>query len=433
MPLRLLCVSVVNQQIFDEGSRAVRKDLDRLMEERGLDALVVSGSMYGNPSLAYFLMGANVSQGIVVKKRGEEPVFIHSPIERDEAKAAGLPLIDISRYNFTALLREKGNRLEATVELYRRIFADLEVQGRVGFYGTDDAGRAFVFLRALDEALSEVEVVGEYERNVIALARETKDADEIARIREIARRTCEVMEATVEFLRRHRVRDGVLVTEDGAPLTVGAVKRHILRLLAERQLEDPEGVIFAIGRDAGVPHSKGQADAPIRLGHTIVYDLFPRYPRGYFFDVTRTFCLGHAPPEVEKAYRDVADCLDAVIAEARVGVETRHLQRVACTFLEERGHPSVASDPRTTEGFVHLIGHGLGLSIHEEPSFYDVPSNTQTLRPGHVFTVEPGVYYPDRGYGIRLEDVIWLDEEGEVHNLTDLPKRLVIEMAGGAA
>ncbi|HID90081.1 MAG TPA: aminopeptidase P family protein [Anaerolineae bacterium] len=408
----------------------MRKDLDRLMEKRGLDALVVSGSTYGNPSLVYLLKGADVSQGIVVKKRGEEAVFIHATIERDEARATGLPLIDIARYGFVEILKEKGNRLAATVELYRRIFADLEVRGRVGFYGADDPGRAYVFLRALDDALSDIEVVGEYERSVLTVARETKDADEIAQIQEIAQQTCEVMAATVEYLRRHRVRDGVLVTDDGAPLTVGSVKQHILRLLAGRRLEDPEGMIFAIGHDAGVPHSKGRPDDPIRLGQTIVYDLFPRRPRGYFFDVTRTFCLGYAPPEVERAYRDVADCLDAVVAEAGVGVEARRLQQVACAFLEERGHPSIAGDPQVKEGFVHLIGHGLGLSIHESPSFYDVPTNGQTLQPGHVFTVEPGVYYPDRGYGVRLEDVIWIDEEGEVHNLTDLPKRLVVEMGG---
>jgi len=406
----------------------MRGDLDRLMEERGLDAMVVSGPTYGNPSLVYLLKGADVSRGIVVKKRAEEAVFIHSPIERDEAKASGLPLVSMDRYDFVALLKEKGNRLEATVEFYRRIFVDLEVRGRVGFYGADDPGRAYVFLKALDAALPDVEVFGEFERSLLAVARETKDADEIAQIREVARQTCEVVEATIDFLRRHRVQDEMLVTEDGSPLTVEAVKRHILRLLAERRLEDPEGLIFAIGPDAAVPHSKGRPDDPIRLGQTIVYDLFPRRPGGYFFDVTRTFCLGYAPPEVERAYQDVSDCVDAVMAEARVGVEARRLQQVACAFFEERGHPTIATDPHTERGFVHLVSHGLGLSVHEEPSFVDVPSNQQTLQPGHVFTVEPGVYYPDQGYGVRIEDVIWIDEGGRVHNLTDLPRRLVIDL-----
>ncbi|HHH41129.1 MAG TPA: aminopeptidase P family protein [Chloroflexi bacterium] len=318
--------------------------------------------------------------------------------------------------------------MAATVELYRRIFADLEVRGEVGFYGTADQGRAYLFLNALDEALPEVHVRGEVERSLFEVARETKDAAEIAQMREVAHLTCEVMQETIHFLRQHRVQDETLVTDDGAPLTVGAVKRHIRRLLAERWLEDPEGMIFAIGRDAGVPHSKGRPDDPIRLGQTIVYDLFPCQPGGYFFDVTRTFCLGYAPPEVEQVYQDVKACVQAVIDAIEVGVETRRLQQVACAFFEERGHPTVASDPQTEEGYVHLVSHGLGLAVHEEPAFSDVPSNTRTLQPGHVFTVEPGLYYPSRGYGVRIEDVLWIDEAGNVHNLTELPKELVIEL-----
>lgn len=406
----------------------MKSDLDRLMEDRGLDAIVVSGRTYGNPSLVYLLNGAGVTQGIVVKKRGETPVLIHSPIERDEAAASGLPLVNMARYRFTEILRETGDRLKATVELYRRIFADLGVRGDVGFYGTADQGQAYLLLNALAESLPEVRVRAEYDENLLEVARATKSADEVAHIREAAHRTCEVVEETLAFLCRHRVKDETLVQDDGSPLTVGDVKRHIYRLMAERELDASEGLIFAIGRDAGVPHSRGRPEDPIRLGQTIVYDIFPRYAGGYFFDLTRTFCLGYAPPEVESAYRDVAECLDRVIAEVRVGVAARHLQQVACAFFAERGHPTIAGNPETEEGFTHLIGHGLGLAIHEEPVFTDVPTNVRTLQPGHVFTVEPGLYYPDRGYGVRLEDVVWIDEAGEVHNLTPLPKTLVVEM-----
>jgi len=406
----------------------VKQDLDRLMEERGLDAAVVSGHTYGNPTLVYLLSGADVSQGIVVKKRGEEAVLIHSPIERDEAAASGLRLINQAKYNYVSILREKGNRLDATVELYRRIFAELGVQGEVGFYGTADQGRAYLLLGALDKTLADVHVHGEYDQGLFETARATKDSAEIAMIRETATLTTEVMAATVQFMRRHRVQEETLVAADGSPLTVGAVKRHIQRLLAERRLEDPEGVIFAIGGDAGVPHSKGNPQDPIRLGQTIVYDLFPRRPGGYFFDCTRTFCLGYAPPEMEETYRHVAGCVEAVIAAVEVGMEARRLQQIACAFFEERGHPTVGSNPQTEEGFVHSIGHGLGLAIHEEPFFSDVPSNTATLQPGHVFTVEPGLYYPERGYGVRIEDVVWIDEEGKSRNLTGLPKRLVVEL-----
>jgi Xaa-Pro aminopeptidase len=334
----------------------------------------------------------------------------------------------MAKYDFRSILQQKENRLEAMVELQRRIFDDLGVRGEVGFYGTADRGQAYVLLQALGETLDGVHVRGEYEEGLFDVARATKDAEEIELMQEVAQLTSEVISATVEFLRAHRVEGETLVTENGSPLTIGAAKQHILRLLAERRLEDPEGVIFAIGPDAGVPHSKGQADDPIRLGETIVYDLFPRRAGGYFFDCTRTFCLGYAPPEIEKVHRDVGDCIDAVIDAAEVGIEAKQLQRVACDFFEGRGYPTIASNPQTEEGFVHPISHGLGLSIHEEPHFTDVPSNTQTLRPGHVFTIEPGLYYPKRGYGVRIEDVVWIDEEGRVHNLTKLSRELVIKM-----
>jgi Xaa-Pro aminopeptidase len=50
------------------------------------------------------------------------------------------------------------------------------------------------------------------------------------------------------------------------------------------------------------------------------------------------------------------------------------------------------------------------------------------IQPGHIFTCEPGVYYPDRGFGVRIEDVIWVDLEGKVQNLTDFPKELVVKI-----
>ena len=102
---------------------------------------------------------------------------------------------------------------------------------------------------------------------------------------------------------------------------------------------------------------------------------------------------------------------------------------MTCDFFEDRGHPTIATNTKTEEGYVHSLGHGLGLAVHEEPRFSDVPSNTDVLKPGHVFTVEPGLYYPERGYGIRIEDVIWIAPDGVIHNLTDFPKELVVNLS----
>ena len=167
----------------------------------------------------------------------------------------------------------------------------------------------------------------------------------------------------------------------------------------------------------------------VALGKTIVFDIFPREAGGgYFFDMTRTFCLGYAPPEVEEAYRDVCECTERLIKTYEIGTEAKYYQQMTCEFFESRGHPTIASDTKTEAGYVHSVGHGLGLAIHEEPRFSDVPTNTDVLEPGHTFTCEPGLYYPDRGFGVRIEDVIWIDPDGTVHNLTDFSKELVIEV-----
>lgn len=408
----------------------MKQDLDRLMEERGLDAALVAGAKRGNPAMVYMTNGAEISRGWVIKKRGQEPILLHSPIEREGAAASGLAVVNLNKYEFVNILRETGDELAATVELYRRIFADLEVSGRVGLYGMEDRGRTWVLLNALAEQLEDIQIYGDFETTLIDAARSTKDAAEAERIREIGQRTCEIVARTVEFLQSHQVQDGVLVQDDAAPLTVGRVHEEINRLIAERRLEDPEGFIFAIGRDAGIPHSRGNPEDVIALGKTIVYDIFPREAGGgYFFDMTRTFCLGYAPPEVEKAYLDVYECTEKLIGAYEAGTEARHYQQMTCEFFESRGHPTVATDTKTEHGYVHTVGHGLGLAVHEEPWFRDVPSNTDVLQPGHVFTVEPGLYYPERGYGMRIEDVIWIDPDGNVHNLTDFPKELVIEVS----
>ncbi len=407
----------------------MKQDLDRLMEERGLDAALVAGAVHGNPAMYYMTNGAGLTQGMVLKKRGAEPLLLCWPMEREEAAASGLATVNLGQYDFMSILREKGDRLAATVELYRRLFADLEVGGKVGFYGLADQGRAWTLLNALDAQLDGVQVYGDYEVTLIAAARATKDAAEAERIREASRRTCEIIGQTVEFLKSHQVRDNALVQADGSPLTIGLVHEQINHFLAEQRLEDPEGFIFAIGRDAGIPHNKGRAEDVIELGKTIVFDIFPREAGGgYFADVTRTFCLGYAPPEVEKAYQDVYECSEKMIGSYRVGTETRRYQQETCAFFESRGHPTIASDSKTGRGYVHSLGHGLGLDVHEEPRFSDLPSNTDVLKPGHVFTCEPGLYYPNRGFGMRIEDDLWIDPDGRVHNLTDFPKELVVKV-----
>ncbi|TFG69486.1 MAG: aminopeptidase P family protein [Anaerolineales bacterium] len=407
----------------------MKNDLDTLIRARNLDAIMVSGKVLGNPPLVYMLNGACLTQAIIIKKPDEAASLIVSPMEREEALCSGLRIVLNSRYNYRECLKvAQGDPLSASIEFYRRIFADLEIHGRVGVYGHLDQGYAYAFLTALDAALADIEIVGEIGTDLMTQARATKDHIETERIREVGQRTCAIVDQTLAHLRSHAIDENeILRKPDGTILTVDDMHTTISQLIAMQGLEDPVGFIFATGADAGIPHSRGTGSALIRLGQTIVFDIFPREAGGgYFFDLTRTFCMGYAPPAAAKLYLDVLDCLRHIQSIIRCGHTTAEYQRAACAFFTQRGHATIEQNPATLDGYVHGLGHGVGLAIHESPGFEDTPSNTLRLAPGHIFTLEPGLYYPDLGMGCRIEDILWVDEDGVMQNLTQYPYELVV-------
>lgn len=403
----------------------MKRDLDALMEERQIDALVVAGRPE-EANMLYVLGGIPIPGAIFVKKRGEPGVVCHGTMERGEAEKTGLRTRNLGMYDWKELLEQAGgDPLEARVLLFRRLFQDEGVRGRVAFYGEMDQGAAYRFLGRLASALEGVEVVGEYGRSVLAVARETKDPDEVDRIRAVGAATRRVVERTAGLLRECPVRGGLLRRSDGSPLTVGDVKARVRAWLAEEGLECP-GTIFSQGREAGLPHSRGEDAQPVAVGTSIVFDIFPRPAGGgYHFDMTRTWCVGQPDGELLRVYRDVYECYLRVTEKLGPGVRCAELQKAACEFFESRGHPTVCSDPTAQVGYVHSLGHGLGLDVHEEPRLSDHPGNDAVLRPGAVVTVEPGLYYPDRGIGVRLEDVWAITEDGAV-TLGGFPMDLVL-------
>jgi Xaa-Pro aminopeptidase len=253
---------------------------------------------------------------------------------------------------------------------------------------------------------------------------------EVDRIRKMGKLTTRVVGNVADFLTSHKVERDSLIQGDGSQLTIGDVKRRINLWLAESGAENPEGTIFAIGRDAGVPHSSGNPNDPLRLGQTIVFDIFPcEAGGGYFYDFTRTWCLGYAPEPVQAVYSDVLDVYNQVKSQLKVDSACKEYQVLTCDLFEARGHPTVKSNPQTQEGYVHGLGHGVGLNIHEYPRFsLAVTGDSDRLSPGSIVTVEPGLYYPERGLGVRLEDTIWVRPDGNMEILAEYPLDLVLPM-----
>ena len=409
----------------------MKADLDRLMEERGIDAVLILPGETEDPYRTYLSNGVR-SSGMVIKVRGVPPVLIVNGMEREEAAKSGLTVYTDDDMGLSALLAQHADaRDQAIAEYFRGVFERLGVRGKVALYGVNDIHNTLRTVRMIEQHFAEqIELVLERARfTVFDRAYETKDADELALLRDVGRRTSAVMRAARAWIGSHRAGDGVAVKADGSPLTIGEVKRYVRGQLFEQGLEDPEGMIFAQGHDAGVPHSRGEDADPVRLGEPIVFDLFPREPGGYFHDMTRTWCVGHATPEVQAIYDTVMAAYRASIAMCKPGLPTSDVQRMVCELFEDTGHKTVLNAPGTTEGYVHSLAHGVGLNVHEAP-YFPTFGQSYVMAPGNVFTIEPGLYYPERGYGVRIEDTVTLTDEGALDVLTDCPYDLIIPLQG---
>ena len=412
----------------------MKSDLDALMQARNLDALLVFGDAEHNPPMYYFVGGGHVSGALLIKKTGKQPVLFYNDMERDEAAKSGLQTVSFSEFPISAFEEQaNGDRLLANALRFKKILEEYGLSGgRVSIYGKVEFSLLFGIMMKLVELMPDVEFIGEGMGNSTLLyAMETKDDVEVARIRQMGAVTTTVVTLVQDYLTACDVReDEVLLKEDGNPLTIGDVKGKISLWLAERGAVDVEGVIFAIGRDAGVPHSVGDPQDLMTLGRTIVFDIFPAEKGGgYFYDFTRTWTLGYATPEAQALYDQVHEIYDKVVENLDLNASFVDYQRMTCEYFESKGHATQLTNKAPLDGYVHSLGHGVGLNIHERPSARLADEDTDNiLKPGVVITIEPGLYYPDKGMGFRIEDTYWVRPDGKIELLAEYPYDFVLPM-----
>jgi Xaa-Pro aminopeptidase len=213
---------------------------------------------------------------------------------------------------------------------------------------------------------------------------------------------------------------------------VGIAERALLRLLDEQAIrpgqteqqvaadlqvallrEGGQGEAFApivvAGPNAALPHA-GPSARVMEIGDLVTID-WGTVHEGYRSDITRTFVLGRPSPEVAPIYDAVLAANEAARLAIHPGLPAQEVDRVARRAITLAGYGQY---------FTHRTGHGLGLETHEPP--YMVEGNLELLRPGMIFTVEPGIYVPGLG-GVRIEDDVRVTEDG-VETLTTLPREL---------
>jgi Xaa-Pro aminopeptidase len=390
----------------------MKSELDRYLREAELDGLLVVGSALHNPAMTYFTGPIHVGWGALALPRGGPGTLFAVDMEREEAARSGFRFAPL---DWPSYAREAGGDAQETLPIaLEHVLRETGLTGRIQLAGLDDAGTTVGVFRRLERRLPGLSIVDlDPAKSPLGRARVTKDQSEVERIRRMGEITVEVVGRVAEFLTTHVERQGFLTDRHGHPLTIGDVKRRINLWLMDLGAENPEGTIFAIGREAAVPHNVGDPKTPIPVGQPIIFDIYPcEAGGGYFYDFTRTWCLGHAPEAVTAAHAEVRQAYSMGLAGARPGAVARDLQRQVCEFFEAAGHPTVLSNPQTQVGYVHSLGHGLGLEIHEPPHFRLPFEPPDVLQVGHVVTIEPGLYYPERGLAVRIEDTVWVGPDG---------------------
>jgi len=169
--------------------------------------------------------------------------------------------------------------------------------------------------------------------------------------------------------------------------------------------------ILASGLSSAYPHG-GCTDKKIRKGELIQFDVGARF-QGYRADLTRTFLVGEPTPKQRRMYEVVMEAQEKAFQKIRDGVKARLVDAAAREFMKKHGFG---------ENFVHGLGHGVGLGVHEPPTLNAVSKDV--LRAGNVVTDEPGIYIVGYG-GVRIEDTVLVKKDG-AERLTKAPYELVV-------
>lgn len=244
--------------------------------------------------------------------------------------------------------------------------------------------------------------------------RAVKSRVEIGYIEECLAHTKSAFRIIENILKKSKIR-GNRIYFKSKLLTSEFLKQEAEKVLIEKGMFDFLGMIISTGTQTAVPHHAGTG--PILPHRPIISDIFPRHRQsGYFADMTQTYVKGKPSPEIQKMHQAVLEAQKATLKNIRAGVSAKEIYQEAADVILKNGYAVGES------GFVHGLGHGVGLDIHEKPSLK--AGSEDVLEAGNIITIEPGLYYPKVG-GVRIEDMILVTKAG-CKNLTNYSKKFVI-------
>jgi len=359
--------------------------LDKLtasLRTSGLDAVALNPG----PTLTYLtdlrfhLMERPV---VLLVALGKDPVIVLPELE--------LPKVNLFPYKVNAFAY--GENPAEWDLAFRKAVASLGLDGKK--IGVEPRQMRLLEFRHVRAGAPEADFPDASE--ALSALRLCKDLAEIQKMKRAVKAAQDALEATIPFIKA-----GMTEKEIAAELNVQLLKHG-----SESELPFPP--IVSSGPNSANPHAS-PSDRKLRRGDLLVVD-WGATVDGYISDLTRTFAVGEVDAELKKIAGIVLEANEAGRAAGKPGVPCANVDIAARDVIEKAGYGKY---------FTHRTGHGIGMEGHEEP--YMRGDNMQLLVPGMAYTVEPGIYLPERG-GVRIEDNVVVTKDG-VEVLSDMLREL---------
>jgi len=359
--------------------------LDKLyieLKRNGLDAVVLNPG----PTLTYLtglhfhLMERPV---VMLFTSGQTPAIILPELEILKVKQIPYP-VQVFSYG--------ENPIEWD-EAFMKAVKSLELDGKQ--IGVEPRAMRLLEIRHIKAGAPEA-VFPDASTALVAL-RVCKDKLEVAAMRRAVGIAQDALEATLPS-----IKIGMSEKQIANELVI-----QLLRHGSEPEM--PFSPIVSSGPNSANPHAS-PSDRKLQAGDLLVVDWGAAY-EGYISDLTRTFAVGDVAEEYNKIHKIVQQANAAGRSAGGPGVPCANVDKAARKVIEDAGYGIY---------FTHRTGHGIGMEGHEDP--YMRGDNMQLLEPGMTYTVEPGIYLPDRN-GVRIEDNMIVTETS-VESLSDMPREI---------
>ncbi|MEM1584334.1 MAG: Xaa-Pro peptidase family protein [Nitrososphaerota archaeon] len=354
----------------------------RLMDDQGIDIVMITSE----PNMLYFSGYSAVSLERLIAlliNREEEKVSLIVPRLEEKRAEENCKLTDFELISYSDT--------ENPINILEKVF----YKSRQVTIGVEET---IPFKYVYPIISKYVSIRYSLVNDLIYSLRIVKEPEEIEALRKAAEINNRVL---LEAIRN--IREG---------LSEKSVMMHIKNYAFEAGADEVSFALVQSGSHSALPHQE-PTDKIIHSGDAVVLDIGIRY-RGYYSDLTRTVVCGSPSTKHVEIFNIVSNAQQNALDAIKEDIKAEDVDLVARRTIESYGYG---------EYFIHRTGHGIGLEVHEPP-FIKV-GNTNLLKNGMAFTVEPGIYLPDQ-FGVRLEDNVIVSRGGYI-NLASIPKSLYIE------